>query len=173
MTFSSYERFEIFMTVRIQVVVFWDVTPCIDVVGYQHFRGPCYLHFQGEVSGVLEVDIDIGQGVQSPVWPSRKQVRMVWCILYTTGSTEKDRVPFRPIGSGGGWCTLKVHRKKQKSRTMRMREGERRKNCRSRTLEGDQRKKCKGRRARIKREKSPVPRENILLFLHGLNERLQ
>jgi hypothetical protein len=27
------------------VVVFWVVTPCSAVVGYQRFRGPCCLHF--------------------------------------------------------------------------------------------------------------------------------
>jgi hypothetical protein len=33
----------------LQVVVFWVVTPCIVVVGYQRFRGPCCLHLQGEI----------------------------------------------------------------------------------------------------------------------------
>jgi hypothetical protein len=28
-------------------VVFWVMTPCSDVVGDQHFRGPCCLHLQG------------------------------------------------------------------------------------------------------------------------------
>jgi hypothetical protein len=31
------------------VAVFWVVTQCIDVVGYQCFRGSCCLHLQGEV----------------------------------------------------------------------------------------------------------------------------
>jgi len=30
--------------VKIRVQVFGVVTPCSVVVGYQHFRGPCYLH---------------------------------------------------------------------------------------------------------------------------------
>jgi len=34
-----------------QVVIFWVVTPCTDVVQYQCFRGPCCLHLQGEVNG--------------------------------------------------------------------------------------------------------------------------
>jgi len=33
---------------KIQVVVFWVVTPCSVV--YQHFGRPCCLHLQGEVS---------------------------------------------------------------------------------------------------------------------------
>jgi hypothetical protein len=30
----------------IWVEVFWDVTPWSDVIGYQHFGGPCCLHLQ-------------------------------------------------------------------------------------------------------------------------------
>jgi hypothetical protein len=31
---------------KIQVMVFWAVTPCSDVVGYQHFGGPsCLTNF--------------------------------------------------------------------------------------------------------------------------------
>jgi hypothetical protein len=32
-----------------KVAVFWVVTPCSDVVGYQRFGGPCCLHVQSEV----------------------------------------------------------------------------------------------------------------------------
>jgi hypothetical protein len=32
---------------RSKVVVFWDVTPCSDVVGYRHFGGPCCLAEDG------------------------------------------------------------------------------------------------------------------------------
>jgi len=42
-------RFEVFMVVKIQVEVFWVVTLCSIVVGYQCFRGPCCFHLQGEV----------------------------------------------------------------------------------------------------------------------------
>jgi hypothetical protein len=31
------------------VIVFWDVTPYSDVLGYRRFGGPCSLHLQGEV----------------------------------------------------------------------------------------------------------------------------
>jgi len=42
-------NFEAFTAVMFQVKVFWDVTPCSVLVGYQRFRGPCCLHLQGEV----------------------------------------------------------------------------------------------------------------------------
>jgi len=32
------------MVVKIQVEVFWVVTPCSAVLGYQCFGGPCCLH---------------------------------------------------------------------------------------------------------------------------------
>jgi hypothetical protein len=35
---------EFFTTMKIQVEFFWTVTPCSVVVGYQLFRGPCYLY---------------------------------------------------------------------------------------------------------------------------------
>jgi hypothetical protein len=34
---------------KIHVEVFWIVTPCGIVVGYQRFGGPCCLHLQGEM----------------------------------------------------------------------------------------------------------------------------
>jgi hypothetical protein len=61
-------RFEVFMVVKIQVEVSWVVTACSVAVGYQCFRGPCYLHLQDEVNGAGEKGIDIGleykRGVQ-------------------------------------------------------------------------------------------------------------
>jgi len=36
---------------KIQVVVFWVMTPCSDVVGYESFGGPCSFHLQSEMSG--------------------------------------------------------------------------------------------------------------------------
>jgi hypothetical protein len=43
--------FDIFRAVKFQVAVFWVVTPCSDVVGYQRFGGPYCLYFQGKMSG--------------------------------------------------------------------------------------------------------------------------
>jgi hypothetical protein len=37
----------IFTAMKIQVAVFWVMTPCSDVVGYQRFGEPCCLHLQG------------------------------------------------------------------------------------------------------------------------------
>jgi len=36
------------MVAKIQVKVFWVVMPCSIAVGYQHFRGPCSVHLQGD-----------------------------------------------------------------------------------------------------------------------------
>jgi len=35
---------------KIQFMVFWVMTPCSDVVGYQNFGGSCCLHIQGEMT---------------------------------------------------------------------------------------------------------------------------
>jgi hypothetical protein len=39
--------FGVFTAVKIQVDVFWVLTPCSVVVGYQRFRDPRYLHLMG------------------------------------------------------------------------------------------------------------------------------
>jgi hypothetical protein len=49
------------MAVEIQVVVFWVMTLSGDVVGYQHFIGPCCLHLQGEVTGAGKGGLEIGK----------------------------------------------------------------------------------------------------------------
>jgi hypothetical protein len=47
--------FGVFTAMRIQVVVFWVMTPCSDVVGYQYFGGPCWLHFDRENGGATRI----------------------------------------------------------------------------------------------------------------------
>jgi hypothetical protein len=43
-----------------QVKVFWVMTPCNVVAGYQRFGGTCYLHLQGEVSGAwIEIQVEV------------------------------------------------------------------------------------------------------------------
>jgi len=42
------ESFELLTVMKIQIEVFWVVTPCSDVVRCQRFGGPCCLHLQGE-----------------------------------------------------------------------------------------------------------------------------
>jgi len=39
----------IFNFALFQLDVFWVVTPCSVVVGYQHLTGPCCIHLQDEV----------------------------------------------------------------------------------------------------------------------------
>jgi hypothetical protein len=41
---------EVLTAVKVQVEVFWVVTPYSVVVGYQRFEVSCYLHLQGEDS---------------------------------------------------------------------------------------------------------------------------
>jgi len=37
------------MAMKIQDVVFWVLTQCSDVIVYQHFGGPCYLHLPASI----------------------------------------------------------------------------------------------------------------------------
>jgi len=45
------------MTVTFHIEVFWVVTPCNSVLGYEPFRGPCCLHLQGEMK--MEASMDL------------------------------------------------------------------------------------------------------------------
>jgi hypothetical protein len=49
------------MAMKIKVIVFWAVKLCSDVVGYHHFREPCCLLLQGEVTGAGKGGIDMGR----------------------------------------------------------------------------------------------------------------
>jgi hypothetical protein len=42
------EGFEVLTTVSTKMAVFWVVAPWHQVEVYQHFRGPCCLHHQGD-----------------------------------------------------------------------------------------------------------------------------
>jgi len=44
-----FTSFEVFTAVTFQTELFWIVTPCSVVVGYQRFRAPCCLQLKGEV----------------------------------------------------------------------------------------------------------------------------
>jgi hypothetical protein len=62
------------------------LTPCSIVVGYQHLRGPCHFHLQGEVSGVW---IEI-------------QVEFLWTVmLYSASSGIVGMVRSRGVGWAG------------------------------------------------------------------------
>jgi hypothetical protein len=41
-------RLEVFTAMKIQVTVFWIVTPCSDVIGYRRFGGSFCLHLHSE-----------------------------------------------------------------------------------------------------------------------------
>jgi hypothetical protein len=47
------QGFYIFTAMKIQVVVFWDITLYSDIAGYQHFGKPCSLHLQPEGGGTI------------------------------------------------------------------------------------------------------------------------
>jgi hypothetical protein len=74
MTIVNVARFEVFTTTKIHVVVFWVVTPCIHVVEYQCFGGPCYVHLQGEAK------MEVG-------WSSEK---MIFYHMYTRHLNTED-----------------------------------------------------------------------------------
>jgi hypothetical protein len=40
--------FEVLMVVSTKMAVFWVAAPCSLVEVYQHFGGPCCLHYQGD-----------------------------------------------------------------------------------------------------------------------------
>jgi hypothetical protein len=46
--FETPARFEVFTAVKIQVYIFWVVTPCSAAVGYECFGGLYCLHVQGD-----------------------------------------------------------------------------------------------------------------------------
>jgi len=43
---------QIFIVMKIQVVVFWVMILCSDLVGHQSFGGPCSLHLHSEVNAL-------------------------------------------------------------------------------------------------------------------------
>jgi len=49
-------RLEVFAVVKLQVEVFWLITPCSFAVGKQRFGGPCCPHLQGEVNDTEDGD---------------------------------------------------------------------------------------------------------------------
>jgi len=76
-------RFGVFIAVKIQVVVFWVVTPYSHAVGYQRFGGPCFLHLQDDFTFFRNVGIlphhymasqpkhrDLNRDIQFPKRPS-------------------------------------------------------------------------------------------------------
>jgi len=53
-------RFEVITAVKIQIKVFWVVTPCSVAVRYQYFIGPCCCHLQSEVNYAVKGGTDKG-----------------------------------------------------------------------------------------------------------------
>jgi len=57
--------FEAFRALIFRVELFWVVSPCSVVLGYQHFTGSCCLHLQGKVglwnNGILREMYTVSQ----------------------------------------------------------------------------------------------------------------
>jgi len=56
---SSRVSFEAYKAVIFQVEVFWVVTPCSVVIGYQRFRGPCILHLRSHTQNSVIINLII------------------------------------------------------------------------------------------------------------------
>jgi len=54
------------MVMKVWVVVFWVMTPCSDVIGYQCSGGPCCLHLQAKVNGAGKGDIEMASQSSTP-----------------------------------------------------------------------------------------------------------
>jgi hypothetical protein len=89
-------RWEIFMVMKVQVVLFCVMTPSSILVGYQHFRWLCCLYLQGKVNSVMKVTLIWGGSirglesveannagrmgqVKNPFLTDRDRIR--WCSL--------------------------------------------------------------------------------------------
>jgi len=48
LTLQHHVRLKVFTVMKIQIVLYCVLTPCSDIVGYQCFRGPCYIHLHSE-----------------------------------------------------------------------------------------------------------------------------
>jgi hypothetical protein len=46
-TLNLVAKYEVFTAAKIQVEVFWILTPCSDAIAYRRFGGPCFLHLHG------------------------------------------------------------------------------------------------------------------------------
>jgi hypothetical protein len=94
-------RFEVFMAVKIQVI-FWVVMPCNTAIEYQHFRGPCCLHLQGEVNGTERKGIGIGLEYKR-VSGSGSQYRGEGAVWEPVGSGNDT-----DTGVGGEWVGVSI-----------------------------------------------------------------
>jgi hypothetical protein len=67
------------------------VTPCIVVVGYKRFRGPCCLHLQGEVASNMDLTLVSLQNTTRRHKPEDLDLKPVLVYLKSdVGSTVND-----------------------------------------------------------------------------------
>jgi len=104
--------------IKIQIVVFWVVTPCSDVVGYKDFGRSCCLHPQDDVTNQEDLNVGIHFDQQIliksrvvPVSPEHHAMKMCWCSgdmdprILNLGTRLKCDVSFTPgeIFPGTRW----------------------------------------------------------------------
>jgi len=90
---SPIVRCEVYMAVNIQVNFFWVVMPCSVVVGYQHLRGPCWLHLQGGKAWTSETLVTLPQHytASQPIRSRLESVQLFNCqsLHVLTSTTQK------------------------------------------------------------------------------------
>jgi hypothetical protein len=78
------------LTSDIQTEIFWDVTPCSVVAGYQRFGGQCYPHFHPEYGGRMDL-LTVGilpqryrasQSRTSPIFIAVETSNLVTCNIF-------------------------------------------------------------------------------------------
>jgi hypothetical protein len=113
-------RFEAFTAVMFLVEVFWVVTPCSVVVGYQRFGGPSCLHLQGNDRTPTTVQFSASQssgiptGEFTPRPPNSHNTTPILFVIYlsTTYQLEKSNYVIWQRQSKGkklSLCLTKYH----------------------------------------------------------------
>jgi hypothetical protein len=91
-------RWEIFMVMKVQVVIFCVMTPSNNVVGYLHFKWLCCLYLQGEVNSAMEGTLILGGSIRGSLWMptllEEQAKSRVHCSLIGTGL---DGAPCRDL----------------------------------------------------------------------------
>jgi hypothetical protein len=77
----QYAVLEIFMAMKVQVVVFWVLASCRGEVRYQRFRGPCCLYFQGDMKMAATRSSKILVSYHITTWCQKPEDHNLKCSL--------------------------------------------------------------------------------------------
>jgi hypothetical protein len=86
--------FEVLTTVKIQVKVFWDMTPCCVTVGYERFGGPCCFHHPEDRGSLVVRNVGILQQHYTSSHPRRPRtvpkcnMKNIAASLYSTDTLK-------------------------------------------------------------------------------------